>query len=143
MSRQLVIEIPAPLGGMVFATYTATALDQPPLGWLAEPMPQSLYVAREEDLGVKKVAVGGQTLKATITTRYHSFNVTRVSPIWRFIAIARKEDKDAVFVLIEEKDIETFEDAMKDDKFDHAKLASLRCFMEPVESPVPAGLDGP
>jgi hypothetical protein len=142
MSRQLVVEIPA-RGSMVFATYTSTALDQPPLGWLAEPMPQSLYVAKEEYFVVKKVAVGGQTLKATITTRYHSFNVTRVSPIWRFIAIARKEDKDAVFVLIEEKDIETFEDAMKDDKFDHAKLASLRCFMEPVESPVPAGLDGP
>ncbi len=139
MSRQLVIEIPA-RGSMVFATYTATALDQPPLGWLAEPMPQSLYVSREEYFVVKKVAVGGRTLKATITTRYHSFNVTRVSPIWRFIAIARKDDKDAVFVLVKE---EPFEEIQLGDRFDHLTLASLRCFMEPVESPVPAGLDGP
>jgi hypothetical protein len=139
MARQLVIEIPA-RGSMVFATYTATALDQPPLGWQAEPMPQSLYVAKEKYFVVKKVAVGGRTLKATITTPYHSFEVTRVSPIWRFIAIARKDDKDAVFVLTDE---ETFESAQAGDRFDHIKSSAVRCFMEPVESATPPGLDPP
>jgi hypothetical protein len=141
MSRQLVVEIPARKGRKMFATFTSD--DVKKIDWNTDSMPESHYVDREEYSVVKKVAVGGRTLKATITTRYHSFNVTRVSRIWRFIAIARKNDKDAVFVLIEEKDIEIFENAMKDDKFDHAKLASFRCFMEPVESPVPAGLDGP
>lgn len=140
MSRQLVVEIPA-RGSKVFATFTAD--DVKVFNWDSRPMPQSIFIAREEYSVVNKVTTGGRTLKKTITTRYHSFNVTRVSPIWRFIAIARKEDKDAVFVLIEEKDIETFENAMKGDKFDHAKLASFRCFMEPVESPVPPELDGP
>jgi hypothetical protein len=106
-------------------------------------MPESIFIAREEYSVVNKVTTGGRTLRKTITTRYHSFEIPRVSPIWRFIAIARKNDKDAVFVLIEEKDIEIFESAMTGDKFDHAKLASFRCFMEPVESPVPPELDGP
>jgi hypothetical protein len=139
MSRQLVVAIPA-RGSMALATYTATVLDQPPFELVAEPMPQSLYVSREEYFVVKKVEVGGRTLKATIKTRYHSFDVTRVSPIWRFIAIARKEDKDAVFVQVKE---EPFEEVQPGDRFDHIKLASLRCFMEPVESPRPPELVGP
>ena len=137
MSKQVVIEIAA-RGSHVFATYNAAALER--VEWLAEPMPQSLYVAKEKYFVVKKVAVGGRTLKATITTPYHSFEVTRVSPIWRFIAIARKDDKDAVFVLADE---ETFENAQASDVFDHIKSSEVRCFIEPVESPVPPGLDGP
>jgi len=137
MSRQLVVEIPA-RGSKVFATYNAAALERKE--WLAEPMPQSLYVAGEKYFVVKKVAIGGKTLKATITTPYHSFDVTRVSPIWRFIAIARKDDKDAVYVLADE---ETFKNAQASDRFDHIKSSAVRCFMEPVESPVPPGLDTP
>lgn len=137
MARQLVIEIPA-RGSQAFATYNAAALER--IEWLAEPMPQSLYVAREEYFVVKKVAVGGKTLKATITTPYHSFEVSRVSPIWRFIAIARKDDKDAVFVLADE---ESFENAQASDRFDHVKSSAVRCFMEPVESATPPGLDTP
>ena len=140
MSRQLVVEIPA-RDSKVFATYTAD--DVKGFEWDSDGMPQSTHVAREEYSVVNKVTTGGRTLKKTITTRYHSFDVTRVSRTWRFIAIARKNDKDAVFVLIEEKDIEIFESAMTGDRFDHIKLASLRCFMEPVESPTPPELVGP
>lgn len=136
MARQLVVEIPA-RGSKLFATYSSKVLEQLVSEWLAEPLPQSQYIAREEYQVIKKIAVGGRKLTATITTPYRRFIVSRTSPTWHYIAIARKEDKDVLHVLVSEPQFDSTHDG---ELFDHAKYAMLRCFTEPVESQNPPGL---
>jgi hypothetical protein len=134
MARQLVIEIPA-RGSKLFATYSSRVLEQ--VEWLAEPLPQSQYIAREEYQVTKKIAVGGKKLTATITTPYRRFIISRTSPTWHYVAVARKEDKDVLHVLVSEPQ---FNSTHEGQLFDHAKYATLRCFTEPVESQNPPGL---
>jgi hypothetical protein len=134
MARQLVVEIPARYSKL-FATYSSKVLER--VEWLAEPLPQSQYIAREEYQVIKKIAVGGRKLTATITTPYRRFIVSRTSPTWHYIAIARKEDKDVLHVLVSEPQFDSTHDG---ELFDHAKYAMLRCFTEPVESQNPPGL---
>ena len=136
MARQLVVEIPA-RDSKLFATYSSKVLEQLVSEWLAEPLPQSQYIAREEYQVIKKLAVGGRKLTATITTPYRRFIVSRTSPTWHYIAIARKEDKDVLHVLVSEPQFDSTHDG---ELFDHAKYAMLRCFTEPVESQNPPGL---
>ena len=134
MSRKLVIEIPCE-EGKIFATFGSKPLED--LEWRSEPLPQSQYIAREEYQVIKKIAVGGRKLTATITTPYRRFIVSRTSPTWHYIAIARKEDKDVLHVLVSEPQ---FNSTHEGQLFDHAKYATLRCFTEPVESQTPPGL---
>lgn len=134
MSRKLVIEIPCE-EGKIFATFGSEPLED--LEWRSEPLPQSQYIAREEYLVTRKVVVGGRKLTGTITTPYRRFIVSRTSPTWHYIAIARKEDKDVLHVLVSEKQFDSTHDG---ELFDHAKYATLRCFTEPVESQNPPGL---
>ena len=134
MARQLVFEIPA-RDSKLFATYSSKVLEQ--IDWLAEPLPQSQYIAREEYLVTRKVVVGGRKLTGTITTPYRRFIVSRTSPTWHYIAIARKEDKDVLHVLVSEPQ---FDSTLEGELFDHTKYAMLRCFTEPVESQNPPGL---
>ena len=134
MSRKLVIEIPCE-EGKIFATFGSKPLED--LEWRSEPLPQSQYIAREEYQVIKKIAVGGRKLTATITTPYRRFIVSRTSPTWHYIAIARMEDKDVLHVLVSEPQFDSTHDG---ELFDHTKYAMLRCFTEPVESQNPPGL---
>ena len=136
MARQLVVEIPTK-DSKLFATYSSKVLEQLVSEWLAEPLPQSQYIAREEYRVIKKIAVGGRKLTATITTPYRRFIVSRTSPTWHYIAIARKEDKDVLHVLVSEPQFDSTHDG---ELFDHTKYVMLRCFTEPVESQNPPGL---
>ena len=137
MSTQVVVELSIN-GHKAFASWGASCFDQG--DWLAEPLPAPYFVAREEYLVTKKTTVGGKPLKAVITTPYRRFESRRTSPTWRYLAIARKDDSDVLFVLADEG---RFAAAKVGDKLILAKEQASLCFTEPAESPIPNGLESP
>ena len=137
MSTQVVIELSIN-GHKAFASWSATAFDQG--DWQAEPLPPPYFVTREEYLVTKKITTGDKPLKAVIGTKYRRFEIRRTSPTWRYLAIARKDDSDTLFLQVDEA---RFATAKIGDKLDLAKEQASQCFIEPAESPTPNGLESP
>lgn len=135
MSMQVVVELSIN-GRKAFASWGAACFDQ--ADWQAEPLPPAYFIPREEYLVTKKIVVGGKTLSAVVTTPYRRFETKRTSPTWRYLAVARNDDADTLFLQVDEA---RFASAKAGDKLDLAQAASLRCFAEPAESPTPAGLE--
>lgn len=135
MSSQVVIALSIN-GRKGFASWGAPCFDQ--TDWRAEPLSPSFFLAREQYVVQKMLTVGGKTLVADVTTPYHRFNVTRVSPTWRYLAVARKEDKDAIYLLVDEK---RFATAKVGEVVDQTQMGAVQCFAEPAESPNPPRLE--
>ena len=135
MSSMVVIQLSIN-GQKAFASWGANCFDQ--TDWRAEPLPSAFFLARERYIVKTKVTVGGKALAASVTTRYHKFNVTRVSPTWRYLGVARMGDKDTIYLLVDEK---RFASAQINEVVDQSKMATAQCFTEPVESPTPPRLE--
>jgi len=105
--------------------------------WHSETLPSAQLIANERYLVVDKVAVGGRDLHARLRTPTHEFVVTRPSPRWRYLALARSGDKEPVFALVDEK---TFASARKGTPVAAAELAPFELFLSPAESVRPDGL---
>lgn len=105
--------------------------------WSSEPMAKAFLIDRERYQVVDKVVAGGRTYYATLQTATHRFVYTRASPQWRYLVLARDNDKDAVYALVDEK---TFALAAKGAKLTPAELAKFNLYLGPEESVRPDGL---
>lgn len=105
--------------------------------WRSETLPRSHFIERERYQVVDKTIVGGRTLYARFETSSHVFQKTRVSPRWHFLAIARTQDKEPIFALVDEK---TYTTSAKGATLDLALLAKGDLYLKVAESPRPDGL---
>jgi hypothetical protein len=100
-------------------------------------MAKAFLIDRERYQVVDKVVAGGRTYYATLQTATHRFVYTRASPQWRYLVLARDNDKDAVYALVDDK---TFALAAKGAKLTPAELAKFNLYLGPEESVRPDGL---
>lgn len=105
--------------------------------WSSEPMAKAFLIDRERYQVVDKVVAGGRTYYANLQTATHRFVYTRNSPTWRYLMLARDNDKDAIYALVDEK---TFAATGKGAKLTPAELAKFNLYPGPEESVRPAGL---
>lgn len=105
--------------------------------WSSEPMAKAFLIERERYRVKDKLVVGGRTYYATLQTPTHRFVYTRNSPQWRYLALARDGDPDAVYALVDEK---TFAAVAKGTKLTPAELAPFNLYLSPEESVRPEGL---
>lgn len=134
MCGQFVVEFRVN-GAKAFATWSPPLFEV--VAFDAQLLANSFFVSREKYFVTKKLEVGGVTLKAKVITPVHSFEVTRVTPKWRYLAVARKEDLTPLYLLVDEK---AYAVAKAGDAVDIAKLLKMRCYAAPAESPVPPGM---
>lgn len=105
--------------------------------WTSEPMAKAFLIERERYKVTDKVTVGGRTYYANLQTATHRFVYTRLSPRWRYLALARDTDKDMVYALVDEK---TYAAASKGATITPAELAKFSLFLAAEESVRPEGL---
>jgi hypothetical protein len=105
--------------------------------WTSEPMAKAFLIDRERYKVTDKVTVGGRTYYANLQTATHRFVYTRLSPRWRYLALARDTDKDTVYALVDEK---TYAAASKGATITPAELAKFSLFLGAEESVRPEGL---
>ena len=105
--------------------------------WTSEPMAKAFLIERERYKVTDKVTVGGRTYYANLQTATHRFVYTRLSPRWRYLALARDTDKDMVYALVDEK---TYAAASKGATITPAELAKFSLFLGAEESVRPEGL---
>lgn len=105
--------------------------------WTSEPMAKAFLIERERYKVTDKVTVGGRTYYANLQTATHRFVYTRLSPRWRYLALARDTDKDMVYALVDEK---TYAAANKGATITPAELAKFSLFLGAEESVRPEGL---
>lgn len=105
--------------------------------WASEPMGKAFLIERERYRIAEKVIVGGRPYYASLQTPTHRFVYTRLSPQWRYLALARDTDKDLVYALVDEK---TFAAAVKGEKLTPDKLAPFNLYLSAEESVRPEGL---
>lgn len=105
--------------------------------WTSEPMAKAFLIERERYKVTDKVTVGGRTYYANLQTATHRFVYTRLSPRWRYLALARDTDKDMVYALVDEK---TYAAASRGATITPAELAKFSLFLAAEESVRPEGL---
>jgi len=105
--------------------------------WTSEPMAKAFLIERERYKVTDKVTVGGRTYYANLQTATHRFVYTRLSPRWRYLALARDTDKDMVYALVDEK---TYAAASRGATITPAELAKFSLFLGAEESVRPEGL---
>ena len=105
--------------------------------WTSEPMAKAFLIERERYKVTDKVTVGGRTYYANLQTATHRYVYTRLSPRWRYLALARDTDKDMVYALVDEK---TYAAASKGATITPAELAKFSLFLAAEESVRPEGL---
>ena len=135
MSTQVIIEFSIN-GNKAYASWGAACFEQ--LDWLTELLPPAYFLAQEKYIVKKKVIVGEQILQATISHPYHSFVVNRTAPRWHYLAIARAEDKDLLYLAVSEKDLASTADGQV---MRQSKWGATLCYATPAVSPIPAGLE--
>lgn len=135
MSGLLIAEIPLN-GAKAFTAWTPPLLEV--AAWDAQLLASSFFVSREKYFVSKKLEVGGRKLKARIVTPLHTFEMTKTSPVWRYLAVARKEDQEPLYLLVDEK---TYAATKAGQPMEIERLVKLRCFANPAESPTPPGLE--
>lgn len=105
--------------------------------WASEPMAKAFLIERERYRVTDKPIVGGRTYYATLQTPTHRFVYARVSPQWRYLALARDGDKDPIFALVDEK---TFAATAQGTKLAPSQLAPFNLYLKAEESARPDGL---
>ena len=135
MSGQIVMEFSIK-GQKAFATWTLPNLEQ--VEWLAEPLPPSYFFAREKYFVTAKVEAGGKILKGKVRSPVHAFDVSKAAPTWRYLGVARKDDKAPLYLLVDEA---TYRGARIGDPMATSVIAGLRSYGEPASSPLPPRLE--
>ena len=105
--------------------------------WASEPMAKAFLIDRERYKVTDKVIVGGRTYYANLQTATHRFVYARLSPQWRYLALARAGDTDTVYALVDEK---TFAKVSKGTTLTPAELAPFNLYLSAEESVRPEGL---
>ncbi len=105
--------------------------------WTSEPMAKAFLIDRERYKVTDKVVVGGRTYYANLQTATHRFVYARLSPQWRYLALARAGDTDTVYALVDEK---TFAKVGKGTTLTPAEIAPFNLYLSAEESVRPEGL---
>lgn len=132
----IVVEMPYG-SDKILATLGAKFLEQ--IEWDAKEISPDIYLSLEKYFVVNKTTVGAKPMKAKVGTPVHSFDISRTSPEWRYLAIARQNEKSSIYLLV--RDEKKFTATQIGDQLEIPEILSLPCFAAPAESPVPPGLE--
>jgi uncharacterized membrane protein len=135
MSGQIVMEFYIK-GQKAFTAWTQPNLEQ--AVWLAEELPPAYFLPREKYSVTAKVEAGGKTYKGRVRNPVHAFDVSKVAPTWRYLAVARKDDKTPLYLRVDEA---TYRAANVGDPIDSRTISQFRAYEAPAESPAPPRLE--
>ena len=100
-------------------------------------IPKEQFLAREEYKVVDKPVTGGRRCVAKARVGGRDLVVERTAPQWRFLAVAREKDADALVVAV---DAATYEKFAVGQVVPFEILAGLQTYARPAESAIPSPL---